>query len=151
VSRAEQRREVQWLEDIHEAIGKIHGHPAFKDGRLAFDHDEHYRVWVFYHIERIGECVSQLRKHFNYDDLHPDVDWKGIVGTRRHLVHWYWGVDNGMIWRSVSNDFGPLNDKIERLLHQKKQEAEQSPRRDDGSMEVRETQASPLRERLRSS
>jgi uncharacterized protein with HEPN domain len=81
------RRELQWLEDIKEAIDKIQGHEQFQHGKAAFLADEHYRIWVFYFIERVGECASQLRRDFDYDNLHSDVDWKGAQAMRRYLVH----------------------------------------------------------------
>jgi hypothetical protein len=71
------RKELHWLEDINEAIEKIQGHEKYSGGREALETDEHYRVWVFYYIERIGECASQLRKDFAYDTKHPEIDWKG--------------------------------------------------------------------------
>jgi uncharacterized protein with HEPN domain len=113
-------RELFWLQDIYAAIEKIETHPQFLSGRAAFDQDEHYRVWVFYHIERIGECVSRLRKEHNYDKQHPDIDWKAIVGMRRHLVHWYWGVESDKIWDGITQDMPQLKEKIVTLLHQKK-------------------------------
>lgn len=83
------RKELYWLEDINEAIDKIESHEQRQHGKEALEADEHYRVWVFYHIERIGACASQLRRDFDYDNKYPEIDWKGAQAIRRYLVHRY--------------------------------------------------------------
>jgi uncharacterized protein with HEPN domain len=75
-------RERQWLSDILEAIEKIQSHPQFSEGQEAFKKDEHFRVWVFYFIERIGECASNLRRDFGYDTKHPEVAWQDAQAMR---------------------------------------------------------------------
>lgn len=116
------RKELLWLNDMKEAIEKIQAHPQYPGGREAFEDDEYFRVWVFYHLERIGECATQLRKQFDYDTKHPDIDWKEIVGTRRHLVHWYWAVDHDIIWDSVKKDLPLLHQKVQKLIREREHE-----------------------------
>ena len=68
-----------------------------------------------HHMERVGECVSRLRQEFDYDNKHPEIDWKGTQGMRRHLVHRYWGIDNDQVWRGV--EYLPkIKDKINSVL-----------------------------------
>lgn len=98
---SEIRKEWHWLKDLLDAIEKIESHPQFINGKSAFDTDEHYRVWVFYHMERIGECASRLRKEFGYDTKHPEMDWHGTVVMRRHLVHVYWKANPDLVWNGV--------------------------------------------------
>ncbi len=73
----EERKELHWLNDMREAIRKIEEHPRFDEGQEAFETDEYYRVWVLFHIERIGECASRLRREHGYDAKHPEIDWQG--------------------------------------------------------------------------
>jgi uncharacterized protein with HEPN domain len=101
VSEAELRKELHWLRDLNEAIDKILSHPQFKDGKDAFEKDEYYRVWILYHMERIGECASRLRREHDYDNKFPSVDWAGAVGMRRRLVHSYWDTDLEKVWQGV--------------------------------------------------
>lgn len=98
---SEIRKEWHWLKDLLDAIEKIESHPQFMNGKSAFDADEHYRIWVFYHMERIGECASRLRKEFGYDTKHPEMDWHGTVMMRRHLVHVYWKTNPDLVWNGV--------------------------------------------------
>jgi len=101
MSKPDVRRELHWLEDIIKAIRKIQTHPQFPLGKEAFELDEHYRIWVFYHLERVGECVSRLRRDFDYDKSYPSVDWQGAQGMRRYLVHRYWAIDMDAVWKGV--------------------------------------------------
>lgn len=118
MTKSEERREQHWLEDINEAIDKIQGHEKFAMGKDALEQDEHYRVWVYYHMERIGECASRLRQEFDYDNKHPEIDWRGAVGMRRHLVHRYWGADKDQVWNGV--EYLPkIKDKVDEILNSK--------------------------------
>jgi len=118
----DERKELHWLEDINEAIEKIQSHEQLANGRQALDNDERYRVWVFYHMERIGECASNLRRAHDYDNKHPDIDWKGAQAMRRHLVHRYWNADKDEVWKGVQY-LPKIKDKIEELLKGKAPEA----------------------------
>jgi uncharacterized protein with HEPN domain len=118
MTKSDPRREQQWLEDINEAIDKIQTHEKFDHGKAAFETDEHYQVWVLYHMERIGECVSRLRLDFDYDQKHPEIDWKGTQGMRRRLVHQYWNIDKDRVWEGV--EYLPkIKDKVDRVLEEK--------------------------------
>ncbi len=125
-----ERKELHWLEDINEAIEKIQTHEQYANGKEALEQDERYRVWVFYHMERVGECASRLRQDFDYDNKHPAIDWKGTVAMRRHLVHRYWGVDKDEVWRGV--EYLPkIKEKIDELLKTKEradEKAKENPR-----------------------
>lgn len=113
----EERKELHWLQDMQQAIQKIQEHPRFADGKDAFEQDEYYRVWVLYHIERIGECASRLRREHDYDTRHPDVDWQGAQAMRRKIIHTYWDTDYDKVWAGV--EYLPtIKDKLDELIKQ---------------------------------
>ena len=114
-----ERKELHWLDDLKEAIEKIESHPKFGEGLQGLETDEYFRVWVFYHIERIGECASRLRQQFNYDEVHPDIDWKGAVGMRRRLVHQYWRADLAKVWEGVEY-LSMMRGKVEAIIDMRK-------------------------------
>jgi uncharacterized protein with HEPN domain len=115
------RKELHWLEDINEAIAKIENHDQRQRGKEALETDEHYRVWVFYHIERIGECASQLRRDLDYDNKYPEIDWKGAQAMRRHLVHRYWNADKDEVWKGVLY-LPKIKEKVDELIKEKRLE-----------------------------
>lgn len=111
----EERKELHWLVDMLAAIKKIQTHPKFAEGKTAFEADEFFRVWVLFHMERIGECASSLRRDHNFDARHPDVDWAGTQAMRRKIVHTYWETDYAKVWQGV--EYLPkIKDKLENLL-----------------------------------
>jgi uncharacterized protein with HEPN domain len=119
----EERKELHWLKDMREAIRKIKEHPKFVEGQKAFEADEHFRVWVLYHIERIGECASQLRREYGYDAKHLEIDWQGTPAMRRIIVHTYWDTDYGKVWQGV--EYLPkIKVKLDELLKSKGRETE---------------------------
>jgi uncharacterized protein with HEPN domain len=139
----EERKELHWLSDMREAIGKIEKHPKFVEGQKAFEADEYFRVWVLFHIERIGECASRLRREHGYDAKHPEIDWQGAQGMRRILVHSYWNTDYGKVWQGVeylSKNGGKL-DELLRLKGQKVNDDAESERA--GQPDDAETSAGP--------
>ena len=84
------RTEISWLKDISLSIEKIEQHPQYKNGRQGYDADEYFRGWVYLHVERICEAATHLCNQYRYDEKHPELPWRGIVGTRIVLAHCYW-------------------------------------------------------------
>ena len=102
---------------MRQAIQKIYEHPRFAEGSKAFHEDEYFRVWVLYHVERIGECTSRLRREHNYDTKHPEIDWAGTHGMRRRLVHRYWDTDYNKVWEGVVY-LQQIKEKLDVLLRE---------------------------------
>ena len=46
----------------------------------------------------------------------PDIPWGEIVGMRNRLVHAYFNVDIGLVWRTVQEDLPPLIAQLERIV-----------------------------------
>lgn len=100
---------------------------SFSSGKSAFDSDEHYRVWVLFHMERIGECASSLRRDHDYDAKHPTVDWKGTQAMRRKIVHTYWETDHDKVWQGV--EYLPkIKEKLDELLNSIERELDIQPK-----------------------
>lgn len=100
------------LRDILDAITHIERYAA--RGREAFEQDELIQVWIFHHIQIIGEAAGHLGQDFH--DAHPEVSWPQIVAMRNVLVHEYFGVDLGEVWKTVEHDLPALKVKIQATL-----------------------------------
>lgn len=100
------------LRDVLDAIARIERYAT--RGREAFEQDELIQVWIFHHIQIIGEAAAQLGRDFH--DAHPGVPWPQIVAMRNVLVHEYFGVDLGEVWRTVERDMPRFKRAVEGLL-----------------------------------
>ena len=101
------------LLDISEAIEKIERYSSIDQG--VFARDELIQTWMVYHLQVIGEAVTQLS-----DELrarHPDLPWRAIAAMRQVLVHAYFRVDLDEVWSVVTNDLPDLKTRIQGLLH----------------------------------
>lgn len=100
------------LRDILDAIARIERYAV--RGRQAFEQDELIQVWVFHHLQIIGEAAANLGRDFHA--AHPGLPWPQIVAMRNVLVHEYFGVDLDEVWKTVECDLPALKQAIERLL-----------------------------------
>ncbi|MEJ5349028.1 MAG: DUF86 domain-containing protein [Desulfosoma sp.] len=102
------------LRDILDAIARIERYAS--RGREAFEQDELIQVWIFHHIQIIGEAAANLGRTFH--EAHPEVPWSQIVAMRNVLVHEYFGVDLGEVWKTVERDLPAFKGAVEALLRQ---------------------------------
>ncbi len=58
----------------------------------------------------LGEAAARISDE--YRATYADVPWRDIVGMRNRLVHDYWDIDVGEVWRTVANDLPGLIDML---------------------------------------
>lgn len=100
------------LLDIVEAIAKIERYANVE--RSVFERDELIQTWMVYHLQIIGEAVTQLSEGIRAQ--HPDIPWRAIAAMRHALVHAYFRVDLDEVWSAVRNDLPGLNARLRDLL-----------------------------------
>jgi uncharacterized protein with HEPN domain len=106
------RDDRAYLEDILEAIQRIEKYAS--RGREAFQADELIQNWIVHHIQIIGEATGKVSEEFR--DRHPEVPWVTIKAMRNVLVHFYFGVDLGKVWRTVVEDLPVLKSQVTAIL-----------------------------------
>jgi len=100
------------LLDVLEAIEKIERYSRVD--QEAFARDELIQTWMVYHLQIIGEAVTQLS-----DELrarHPEVPWRAIAAMRHAIVHAYFRVDLDEVWSVVQQDLPDLKSRIQAML-----------------------------------
>ncbi len=100
------------LLDIQEAIEKIEQRSHID--KEAFTRDELIQIWMVYHIQIIGEAVTQLSEDLRAQ--HPDIPWRAIAAMRHALIHAYFRVDLDEVWSVVRGDLPDLKARIQEIL-----------------------------------
>lgn len=65
-------------------------------------------------LEVIGQAVRNIPDSFRA--THPQIPWKKIAGLRDMLIHEYFGVDMGLVWKVVDKDIPKLKKQVTDLL-----------------------------------
>jgi len=102
-----------WLEDILEAIQKIHGYTKGMSSK-TFAADAKTLDAVVRNLEVIGEAVKKTPE--NVRSKHANVDWKKIAGLRDILIHEYFGIDPEIIWDIIQSKLPTLEKRVKRIL-----------------------------------
>lgn len=102
-----------YLADILEAIEKIGRYTrgtSFKD----FAKDEKTVDAVLRNLAIIGEAAARIPD--DYRIASPEVPWQEIVGMRNKVVHEYFGVDAEILWKTITEDLGGLEEQVRSLM-----------------------------------
>ena len=108
------KREARlYLEDIVSSISKIQDYIkdlSFQD----FINDQMLLDAVVRNLEIIGEAARNIPPDIS--SKHTDVEWGKMVSMRNKVMHEYFGVDEEILWKTISDDLPSLKSKIEKLL-----------------------------------
>jgi uncharacterized protein with HEPN domain len=69
---------------------------------------------VIREFEIIGEAAKNIPAGFRRK--YPQIPWARAVGMRNKLIHEYFGVDLGLIWKTVKEDLPRLKIQITEIL-----------------------------------
>jgi len=69
---------------------------------------------VIRNIEIIGEAARNIPQSIL--ELHPQIDWKKIIGLRNIAAHVYFNVDLTIVWRIVKNRLPKLKNTVTEIL-----------------------------------
>ena len=87
-----------WLWDMLSAARLV---MEFVRGRTfdEYQADPMLRSAVERQIEIIGEAASRVSTEFQ--DSHPEFEWRKIVGQRPMLAHGYGKLDHELVWKAA--------------------------------------------------
>lgn len=103
-----------YLTDILEAIEKIHRYTSGLSF-AEFARDTRTVDAVLRNLAVIGEAAGRIPADVR--DASSDVPWQEIVGMRNKIVHQYFGVDEAILWKTVTADLIGLEERIRPLLN----------------------------------
>ncbi len=107
------RREELYLNDICEAAESISRFIAGLD-EAGFRESELVMSAVVHKLAVIGEAAARVSTDFR--SRTGEIPWAEIVAFRNILVHAYFGIDWGVVWRAASKEAPQLRARIKELL-----------------------------------
>lgn len=93
---------IQTIEDYKKGLNL----ESFLKNKMASDA-------IIRELEIIGEASNNISEDFQNE--HPDVPWRKIIGIRNTLIHEYFGVNLKIVWDTVENDLPELKKYMEKL------------------------------------
>ncbi len=82
--------------------------------RAELDTDIELSLALARAIEVVGEAASRVPPGIR--ELHAEIPWASIVGTRNRLIHAYQRVDHDVLWEVVQAELPPLIAAITKIL-----------------------------------
>ena len=69
-------------------------------------------------IVRSLEIIGEATKHidFAFRNKYPQIDWKGMAGTRDKLIHDYLDIDYDIVFDIIANELPDLEIEIKRII-----------------------------------
>jgi uncharacterized protein with HEPN domain len=94
-----------YLESILDCIKRIE---KYTNGlsKEEFRSNEMAQDAVIRNIEIIGEASKRISEVSRKNN--PFIPWKEMAGMRDKLIHDYFGVDIGVIWKTITEDIPSL-------------------------------------------
>jgi len=80
----------------------------------TFKADDKTSSAVIRKLEVIGEASKQIPKATQ--DAFPGLPWKEMAGMRDRLIHFYFGVNHRLIWKTIKEDLPKVRAQIEDIL-----------------------------------
>ncbi len=106
------RSDADLLEDIFISLEKIR---LYISG-MSYDDfvsDTKTQDAIIRNIEIMGEAIKKLSMKFR--QMHNEIPWRLIAGTRDRLSHDYFGVNVDIVWEIATTDVPELKEKIAKL------------------------------------
>lgn len=106
------RNYLLYIEDILRSIEKIE---RFVDGFdfETFKYDEKTVSACVREIEVIGEAAKQIPKEVT--DASMNIPWSLMAKMRDKMIHWYFEIDEEIVWKVIKEQFPKLKTDIEEM------------------------------------
>jgi len=104
-----------YLKDILAAIESIDSFVegiSYEDFRM----DDKTASAVIRKFEIIGEAAKNISDEIRKQ--YPSLPWKEMAGMRDRLIHFYFGVDYNLVWRTIKERLPQVKSEIQSIIRQ---------------------------------
>ena len=107
---------ILFLEDISKRIEKI---SSYIEGMSfeEFKQDDKTVSASIREIEVIGEATKQIPKEIT--DEFNELPWSLMAKMRDKLIHWYFEVDEELVWKVSVEKLPPIKKQIDNIINEK--------------------------------
>jgi uncharacterized protein with HEPN domain len=102
-----------YLQDIFDAIKSIEDFIKNMDFE-EFKFDDKTSSAVVRKLEIIGEATKNIPE--NIRKQHPQIPWKEMAGMRDRLIHFYFGIDYKLVWKTIKERIPEIKPLIRKLI-----------------------------------
>lgn len=95
------------IDIIKEYLEGTSDYAAFTGNKMLFDA-------VVRELEIIGEAAKNIEATFQ--ESHPDVPWRKVIGMRNKITHEYFSVNKKVVWDTCLEDLPELKKIISKIL-----------------------------------
>jgi uncharacterized protein with HEPN domain len=103
------RRDALFLSHMLAAIDRLAELMARTD-RETFDGDWVIQNAVIRELEVLGEAAGRMSTEFVAS--HAEIPWREITGIRHKLIHGYFAVDLGVVWKTATENVPGVADSV---------------------------------------
>jgi uncharacterized protein with HEPN domain len=82
--------------------------------RIDLEKDQMLSFAIIRALEIFGEAASRVSDKFQ--QAHPQIPWRAIVGMRNRLIHAYFDVDNDIVWEAIQHEIPQIIPELEKLV-----------------------------------
>ena len=102
-----------YLKDILAAIEAIEAFVEDMDFN-SFRDDDKTNSAVIRKFEVIGEASKNVPDRLK--EQYPLIPWKEMAGMRDRLIHFYFGVDYELVWKTIKNRLPAIKPLLSQIL-----------------------------------
>ncbi|HIJ67106.1 MAG TPA: DUF86 domain-containing protein [Planctomycetes bacterium] len=103
-----------YLRDILSALEAIEAFVEDMDFD-SFRDDDKTTSAVIRKFEVIGEASKNVPDPIKAQ--YPSIPWKEMAGMRDRLIHFYFGIDYGLVWETIKNRIPAIKPLLSRILN----------------------------------
>jgi len=110
---SENRDPAVFIEDMLKATEKIIAYAKGITPEELFGHQETVDA-ILYNLLILGKAAKGVPEEIRATN--PEIPWRSITGMRDKIIHQYWGVNQILVWKAVTEEIPPLISLLKGIL-----------------------------------